>query len=66
MYVSLSRFPSAANPLQDNNADSLVELQRQASQTSLSGVANGVTGGTVGTGSVANKKRQLRASRFSA
>ncbi|KAF2098820.1 hypothetical protein NA57DRAFT_56458 [Rhizodiscina lignyota] len=55
----------AINPAaNDNDANSLVQLQRQASQTQKSGVANGITGGTVGTGSVTNKKRQLRASRF--
>ena len=64
MYVSPSRFLSAANPLQNNDANSLVELQRQASQTKISGVAKGVTGGKVSTGAVASKKRQLRASRF--
>jgi hypothetical protein len=63
MYVCLSRFPSSANPLQDNNADSVVQLQRQASQTKTSGVAKGVTGGIIGTGTIANKK-QPRAFRF--
>ena len=55
---------SAANALQNNNANSLVQIQRAASQTKVSGVAKGVTGGTVGTGNVAGKKKQLRSSRF--
>jgi len=55
---------SAANKLQDNDANSLVQLQRAASQTKVSGVANGVTGGTIGTGNVAKGKRDLIPSRF--
>jgi len=39
----------------------LVQLQRQASQTKVgsSGVAKGITGGTVGTGSVVKAKREI-------
>jgi len=47
-------------PADNNNANSLVQLQRQASQTKISGVAKGVTGGTIGTGAVSKNKRQLR------
>jgi hypothetical protein len=57
MYVYPIRFPMAANLPQNNNANSLVQLQRQASQTKISGVAKKVNGGTVGTGAV---RRALR------
>ncbi|KIW00758.1 uncharacterized protein PV09_07739 [Verruconis gallopava] len=55
----------AINPsTDDNNPNSLVQLQRAASQTKISGVAQGVTGGTVGTGNVQKNKRELVPSRL--
>ncbi|KAF2663226.1 hypothetical protein BT63DRAFT_419056 [Microthyrium microscopicum] len=57
----------AINPSADNNnANSLVQLQRQASQTKVgsSGVAKKVTGGTVGKGNVIKQKREVVPSRL--
>jgi hypothetical protein len=49
-------FPPAANKSQNTSPNSLVALQRAAALTKVSGVAKGVTGGTVGTGKVTKRE----------